>query len=234
MVLSNVQILNDFFFVICRMQLEPLSMQFLQQNARSESLLLSPQSILQKASHSSFTNTKHIVLPDTDRRPSVVTFSCDKESSIFYDTVSAFEEDEQDKLWRKRPSIIDKHSFRSWKKRRPSIQSRISSVYTQHTTNISIIHHRIDPQHLQQGIVLCATVSAKQKQFDSQPKYNHQQEFRKRALKWTEYRAVMTCTGYLELYHLCHCTHENSVIYIHIYTYSNNNTLTFFFISCYI
>lgn len=194
-------------------------MQFLKQDTHNEPLLLSPYSILQNTGHnnSSPAITKRIVFPDDgkDQRPSVVTFSCDKESSIFYDTVSAFDDDHENKLWQKRPSIAttiaSKRSFKSWKKRCPSVQS----AYTQRTTNISILHHQIDQQHLQQGIILCATVSAKQKQFDSQPKYNHQQDCRKRPLKWREYRAVMTCSGYLELYRLCHCSHhESNVMYL--------------------
>lgn len=115
------------------------------------------------------------------RRPSLVKFSNNvSNNTVFYDAVA-----EQEK---RKKSI----SATLTNSRRPSLMSRISSAYTNKVTDIPF--HEIDPfdQHLlQQGIVLCANV------------LSAHQEIRKKALKWREYRAVITQSGYLELYQLC-------------------------------
>ncbi|KAK4516037.1 uncharacterized protein ATC70_010998 [Mucor velutinosus] len=155
---------------------------------QSAPLLLSPQSILNKPGKTS--SSPNVLLPQADaitkdnelRRPSLVKFSNNtSNSTVFYDAVTEQQE--------KRKKSISATLASS---RRPSLISRISSAYTNKIAEIPF--HEIDPfdQHLlQQGIVLCANV------------LSAHQEIRKKALKWSKYRAVITQSGYLELYHVC-------------------------------
>lgn len=169
------------------------------QQTHSEPLLLPPQSILNKSGKiSSSPNVLLLQANDNEvRRPSLVKFSNNtSNNTVFYDAVT----EQQEK--RKKPSISAPLASSS---RRPSLISRISSAYTNKVADIPF--HEIDPfdQHLlQQGIVLCANV------------LSAHQEIRKKALKWRKYRAVITQSGYLELYHLC-VHQERNVRYSHVF-----------------
>ncbi|KAL7333594.1 hypothetical protein PS15p_202477 [Mucor circinelloides] len=165
-------------------QKHPFSLNSQKKQNQSEPLLLSPHSILNKSGKIS--SSPNVLLADAandneTRRPSLVKFSNNiSNNTVFYDAVA-----EQEK---RKKSI----SATLTNSRRPSLMSRISSAYTNKVTDIPF--HEIDPfdQHLlQQGIVLCANV------------LSAHQEIRKKALKWREYRAVITQSGYLELYQLC-------------------------------
>ncbi|CEP15075.1 hypothetical protein [Parasitella parasitica] len=167
----------------------PFSLNEQSSKNRSEPLFLSPHSILNKSGQISSAPN---VLNDSrnDRRPSLVTFSNDVSSytsnnTVFYDALAEQE---------KRKKSISTYN----NSRRPSVMSRISSAYTNKVANIPF--HEIDPfdQHLlQQGIVLCATVTFSQ------------QEAQKRPLRWKKYKAVITQSGYLEMYYICKHKEQN-------------------------
>ncbi|GAN02334.1 hypothetical protein MAM1_0020c01777 [Mucor ambiguus] len=169
---------------------------------QSEPLLLSPQSILNKSGKIS--SSPNVLLLEATangnevRRPSLVKFSNNSTSNntVFYDAVT----EQQEKRKKSISATLASSS------RRPSLISRISSAYTNKVADIPF--HEIDPfdQHLlQQGIVLCANV------------LSAHQEIRKKALKWRKYRAVITQSGYLELYHLC-VHQERNLLHSHAAT----------------
>ncbi|KAG2195540.1 hypothetical protein INT46_007240 [Mucor plumbeus] len=167
----------------------PFSLDLTQQmnKNQSEPLLLSPHSILNKSGQICSSPNVLLTVNNNERRPSLVKFDNDISSytsnnTVFYDALT-----DQEK--RKKSISTTLHTNNS---RRPSLMSRISSAYTNKVSGIPF--HEIDPfdqNLLQQGIVLCATVTSAQ------------QEVRKRCLTWKKYRAVITQSGYLELYHLC-------------------------------
>ncbi|KAI8637758.1 hypothetical protein BD408DRAFT_424024 [Parasitella parasitica] len=170
-------------------QKHPFSLNEQGSKNRSEPLLLIPHSILNKSGQIS-SSPNVLIDSHFDRRPSLVTFSNDVSSytsnnTVFYDAL--FEQE-------KRKKSISTYN----NSRRPSVMSRISSAYTNKVASIPI--HEIDPfdQHLlQQGIVLCAPVISLQK------------EAQKRPLRWKKYRAVITQSGYLELYYICKHQEQN-------------------------
>lgn len=191
-------------------------------------LLIPPPSILQKNANSSPTIPKHVVIDDNSerRRSSAVIFasndSSNSHTTIFYDALSTPSEPANDddnneeqveaqKL--QRSNNNKKRNSRSlmedWKNRRSSLMSHISSAYTNKTTAITIDHVDLDPnQYLHQSVLLCAIVSTQQRRIEEHVKYHHYNEFRKIPLKWQEYRALITESGYLELYNMCNCKNE--------------------------
>lgn len=181
--------------------------------------LLLPPSILLKNVNSSpsIPKQQHIKLLEEERefrRPSIITFKSTSDTpSIFYDAQTTFSKDEEED---EKPTIVHEEKKKKripyW--RRPSIRSRISSAYTNKTTAITIDHIDLegDKRYLQQGTLICAIVSKRKQEMEKQQKYHHQTEFHKRPLKWKEFNAVITHSGYLELYNVCHCK-KNNVMY---------------------
>jgi hypothetical protein len=169
---------------------------------------LIPPSILVKNINSSPSIPKHITLTnEEERRPSVITFKSSETKSIFYDAKSSLEDIcDEEVVELKKSRIVP--SF--W--RRPSVKSRISSsAYTNKTTAITIDHIRQQEEY-QNNILLVSIVSKRKQEMEKQQKYHHQIEFNKRPLKWRQYKAIITQSGYLELYNVCQCHQKTTKV----------------------
>ena len=184
----------------------PLSQQFVDLKVHSAPLIKKHPPILVKSINSSPSIPKHITYlldEDKERRPSVLTFNSNN-TSIFYDAKENLSVDD-----------MQSHFDNTNVLRRPSAMSRISSAYTNKTAAITIDQIDLDKcQYIHEGLLICAIVSKRKQQMEQQQKYHHQVEFKKRPLRWKEYRAAITQSGYLELYDVCHCKKDTVKKYI--------------------
>ncbi|CAO3622529.1 unnamed protein product [Mucor hiemalis] len=188
----------------------PLSKQWIDQKVQSAPILRHlapppPSSILlKKHINSSPSIPKHVTLETEaeERRPSVITFSTE-----YYDAV---EYDEKMVIHDESPQQRKSHK----QKRRPSFMSRISSAYTNKTAAITVDQIDLDEcRYLHEGIVICAIVSKRKQQVEMQPKV-HRPAIHKRPLKWKPYRAVITQSGYLQLFNVCSCNNNNKLLHM--------------------
>lgn len=87
--------------------------------------------------------------------------------------------------------------------------SRISSAYTNKTAAITVDRIDLDEcRYLHEGIVICAIVSKRNQHMEVEPT-SYSPAMRKHPLKWKPYRAVITQSGYLQLFNVCSCNSNN-------------------------
>ncbi|KAI8085547.1 hypothetical protein BDF21DRAFT_415337 [Thamnidium elegans] len=179
---------------------------------------LNPVSILRKTSSTGSSN-QHITheTSNGERRPSAITFSNTDSQSVFFDALS-YQGDHRPisptiPRTNSNTNILSSIRKKSeTKSRRPSMLSRISSAYTNKTATIPIDHVDFKKgYYLHEGVVLCAIVSKNQIKLEQQPLYHAD----KKLLKWKEYKAVITSTGYLELYKICDCKNSSLPMRFH-------------------